>query len=302
MQKFTKKQTVTIATSALNEEANISAFLRSVLAQKTVNYNLDKILVISDGSTDKTVKFAKSFRDKRIVVIDNLKRVGKSKCLNQIFSSFKSDILVLFDADVRLASRNTVSNLIRPLLENSDIDLVGGIPKPYKGKTFMENAVNCTVRIYDNLKATHKTSYACEGRIMALSKRFAKKIKIPGNMIGNDAFIYYYAKKNGFKFEHVNNAIVKYRSPNNIRDQIRQNTRFLASNYRMQKFFGHAATSESSFPKGLYFNEALKEFLKHPVELLFIMGINMICRYRAKGSERLLTARWQVADSTKKLS
>ena len=51
----THKPTVTVAISAYNEEGNINYFLKSVIKQKIKNFTLKKILVISDGSTDKTV-------------------------------------------------------------------------------------------------------------------------------------------------------------------------------------------------------------------------------------------------------
>ena len=55
-----KLPTVTIATIACNEEANIKKFLESVLDQKEKGFKISTILVISDGSTDHTVKIAKS--------------------------------------------------------------------------------------------------------------------------------------------------------------------------------------------------------------------------------------------------
>ena len=63
MNKEIKKTlpTVTVALSAFNEETNIGNFIASVLKQKEENFVLEKILIISDGSTDKTAEIVKSF-------------------------------------------------------------------------------------------------------------------------------------------------------------------------------------------------------------------------------------------------
>ena len=50
-----KKLTVTIGIPAYNEEANVRNLLVSLLAQKETNFKLQEIIVVSDGSTDKTV-------------------------------------------------------------------------------------------------------------------------------------------------------------------------------------------------------------------------------------------------------
>ena len=56
--------TITIAICALNEEANIGKLLDSIMIQEEEGYKLEKILVISDGLTDRKVEIEKKFRQK----------------------------------------------------------------------------------------------------------------------------------------------------------------------------------------------------------------------------------------------
>lgn len=296
-----KKLTITIATSALDEDSNIKDFLNSVIGQNAKDYVLEKILVISDGSTDKTVEVVRSFKNKKIMVVDNPKREGKSKRLNQIFEMVESDVLVMFDADVRLDSPDTVSNLIKPFLENPDVDLAGGNPQVLAGKNIIERGVNCSFRVFDKLRVMGFWAYGCDGRIMAMTNKFAKSVKIPEDMIANDAYMYFFALSHGFKFMHVRDAIVNYRSPDNIRDQIRQNTRFIAAHYRLEHIFGSIVPQQYKMPKGYYVRETFIEFMKHPADAISLFCINLICRYKAKKNESKLTAIWQMADSTKSL-
>src|SRR6185437_12418364 len=111
-----KKQTVTIALSAYNEESNIKNFLLSLLVQKEEGFLLKNIIVISDGSTDSTVKIAKSVKSKKIQIIDSKIRMGKSVRLNAIYRMLDTDILVQSDADIILKGPNVLRNIIKPLL------------------------------------------------------------------------------------------------------------------------------------------------------------------------------------------
>src|SRR3989304_6639199 len=95
-----KNFSVTVAISALNEAHNITAFLRSVLSQKEEGFVLEKILIISDGSTDQTAELARALNSDKIEVRKYGERIGKSSRLNEIYKDLRSDILVQSDADV----------------------------------------------------------------------------------------------------------------------------------------------------------------------------------------------------------
>src|SRR3989344_1916132 len=143
-----KIPSVTIAVSAYNEAKNIESFLRSVVLQKEEGFKLKTTLVVSDGSTDDTVKKARSIKSSKIRVIDSKKRIGKSSRLNQIYKTLETDILVQSDADVVFAHEFVIRDLINPLIRNKKVGMCGGNPTPIKGKTFIEKAVNCTAEVY----------------------------------------------------------------------------------------------------------------------------------------------------------
>ena len=173
----TTLKTVTVALSALNEEGNILNFLKSVLAQKEEGFILEKILVISDGGTDRTVELARSLNSNKIEVIEQKERAGKAQRLNEIYKLLTSDILVQSDADVIFENEFVIRNLIKPIIENDKVGLCAGNPIPMKGKTFTERAVNCTVLAYAPLKKIRNISSA-DGKLLAFKKEFVKKICI----------------------------------------------------------------------------------------------------------------------------
>src|SRR5258708_22769035 len=192
--KMKKIITVTVAHSALNEENNINKFLESVLAQKEEGFRLEKILVISDGSTDNTISVARSLKSKKIVIKEHKHRIGKSSRLNEIYDDLNSDILVQSDADVVFSHKYVIRDIISPLINEKDVAMCGGYPEPIEGSTFVENAVNSTFNVYAGLRSTFNggnNSLSVDGRLLAYKKELVKKIYVPKDMIANDAYTFF---------------------------------------------------------------------------------------------------------------
>lgn len=297
--------TVTIAVSVYNEEENIIPFLGSVLMQKERGFVLEKIQIISDGSTDQTVKQVRKHKTELIDFTEGNHRLGKSTRLNTIYQSLTSDILVQTDADVIFSHPYVVAQLIMPFIRDRRVTLCGGHPQPIKGNTFTEDAINCTVAVYDELRREVRggnNAFSADGRLLALRKEFAKRFTIPEDMIANDAFVYFYARSHGYTYAFIPSATVYYRSPKNLKDHIRQNVRFIAAPKRLARYFSqHLITAEYSVPRLLFWKLTAREFIKHPFHCLYIWCVNWYCRLFAAITERQLTAIWSIARSTKQI-
>lgn len=298
-----KKPTITLAVSAYNKENNIAKFLKSVLAQKEKNFKLEKILIVSDGSTDKTVDKIKKMKSPFIEIIQHDKRLGKSSRLNEIYSGLKSDFLIQSDSDVLFAHSLVISKLIKPLIDIKKVGMCGGNPSPMTAETFTERAVNYTTQVFHKFRKTVKGGnniFSADGRLLAFKKEVIKKINIPNDMIANDAFAYFSTLILGYQYKFVKEASVYYRSPQSLKDQITQNTRFLAAPKRMTYYFPkELVKKEWQIPLNLLIKELFFQFLKHPIETLYIYTINRYCQIRAYLIERHLNAHWDIAHSTK---
>jgi len=301
--KNKKLPKVTVALSAYNEESNIKNFLKSVLKQKEEGFILDEILLYSDGSTDKTVQYAREVKSKRIKIINDTKRLGKSTRLNQLYGCLKNDYLIQSDADVVFSHKLIVRDMIKPLMEEKGVGMCGGNPKPVKGKTFTERAVNCTFEAYVPLRSELRGGnnvFSVDGRILAYRKEIVKKIVVPVDTIANDAYTFFRCLELGYKYKYVATAIVNFRSPQSLRDQVRQNTRFIAAPMRMGRLFDKNTVLREYFvPKSLLMKYMIKQFIKHPVMCSYVYLINTYCRFKANKNEKKLNAKWAVALSTK---
>src|SRR4030065_104507 len=96
------KFTVTVGIPAYNEEKNITSLLFAINQQSRNNFILDKIILLSDGSTDQTVTKAKQIKDFGLYISENQQRMGKAYSLDKIISQTNSDVLFIFDADIRI--------------------------------------------------------------------------------------------------------------------------------------------------------------------------------------------------------
>ncbi len=307
MKKINKNiKTVTVALSAFNEEKNIGRFLKSVLKQKEEGFKITGIWVFNDGSTDKTVDVVKSFKSHKIKVFDDKKRIGKSTRLNELYQKIESDILVQSDADIIMAHPFVICDLIKPLLTKSKVFMCGGNPVPLAGTTFTERAVNHTVEAYIPLRSTLRGGdniFSVDGRLLAYRKELVKKIHIPETMTSNDKFTYFSCLTLGYKYKYSETSTVYYRSPKTLKDQIRQNGRFVCSPIRHSRYFSpELVKAEMSIPREIIIRNGLKQFIKNPIMCAYIFSINAYCKARAKSFDKKITARWPIAFTTKNLN
>ncbi|MBS0377892.1 MAG: glycosyltransferase family 2 protein [Proteobacteria bacterium] len=115
--------TVTVIVTAYNEEDCIAAKLENLLGLDYPAERL-KVLVVSDGSTDRTEEISARFAPGRVSVLRVEGRRGKTACQNAAAAASTSEVLVFTDATTRLQGP-----CVRRLVENfgdSHVGCVGG--------------------------------------------------------------------------------------------------------------------------------------------------------------------------------
>src|SRR3989344_8508506 len=165
-----KKPTVTIGISAFNEEANIIRLIQSILHQKEINFKLDKIIVISDGSNDNTDKRIKKIKNSKILFSDYRKRKGLYARQNEIVKRANGDILVILDADIVPKNTLFLNTLIQPIIENKKIGIVGAVTSCLEPVNFIErvlkNSHDLKLSIFKQFRNGNNV-YLCHGRVRA---------------------------------------------------------------------------------------------------------------------------------------
>ena len=137
-----KKLKVAAIVPAYNEEKTIGNVLKVLLSAKELN----EIIVVSDGSTDKTAQISKSFGvspvrnfknnafsntfeskiSNGVKVLEGSERTGKGRAMKKGVKNTDADIIAFFDADLIGLVPEHVSVLVQPILK-SEAKMVVGI-------------------------------------------------------------------------------------------------------------------------------------------------------------------------------
>ena len=108
---------VTILIAAYNEENSIEGTLKNKL---NLHYPKEKIeiIVISDGSTDKTDEIVKQYKEQGVKLLRQEPRAGKTSALNMAVPTAKGDILIFSDAN-SLYAPDALNKLVQNFSEQN---------------------------------------------------------------------------------------------------------------------------------------------------------------------------------------
>ncbi len=297
---ISKKTTITVGIPAFNEEKNIVELLDSIEKQNRSAFSVEKILVISDGSSDNTVKSAKKNHIQKLEVIEFPKRSGKNKALEFIQKQTTTDILVLFDADVQIRDTHFIEKLIDPIINNKS-NLTSASVIPIKNNTFFGKILYFSNRFKLNLYESWNMGnnlYTCHGRALAMDKKMYSKMNYE-NIIADDALAFLTAKKNNLKYSYSKNAQVFYRIPKTINDHTKQSTRFMNSQKQLYKYFD-AKIIDSSYkiPMVLAVKTTFSYFMKEPISMIMYVFIFTYLKILTSMKNNELTV-WETARTSK---
>ncbi len=128
------KATVNVVIPALNEEANISLCLASVARQTK---RPDKIILIDDGSTDRTIAFAQAFCAANALEVQIIHRkapIGKTPTLKRQAREFHYDVEFILDGDTVLESNNYIERVVEELYKGPGIACACGTILPLRDR------------------------------------------------------------------------------------------------------------------------------------------------------------------------
>jgi len=185
------KQRISVVISVYNEEGVIREKLENTL-MLLYPAELLEIIVVSDGSSDRTNQIVTAFEDPRIKLAAFAERKGKTACLNQVVPEAKGEILVFTDANsmfpvdaLQKFSRNFTCE---------EVGLVTGWTK-YRKPGGEEESVGLYARLEMVTKQAESQISSCvgaDGAVFAVRKNLYRPLQdhdindfvIPLNVIG----------------------------------------------------------------------------------------------------------------------
>lgn len=185
------KQRISVIISVFNEEGVIREKLENTL-MLLYPAELLEIIIVSDGSTDRTNQIVTSFADPRIKLAAFSERKGKTACLNQVIPDAKGEILVFTDAN-SMFPVDALLNFSRNFA-CEEIGLVTGWTK-YRKPGGEEESVGLYARLEMITKKAESLISSCvgaDGAVFAIRKNLYLPLRdddindfvIPLNVIG----------------------------------------------------------------------------------------------------------------------
>lgn len=113
---------VSVILPVYNNERTIAAAVGSILNQSFTNFEL---IIVNDGSTDKTAEYLSSLSDSRIRIIGDHNNQGLPKRLNQAVRESRGVYIARMDAD-DISFPERLTKQVAFLDAHPDVDLVAG--------------------------------------------------------------------------------------------------------------------------------------------------------------------------------
>ncbi len=267
------KLSVSVLIAAYNEESTIGHILSDILDQETQSFNLQQIIVVTDGCDDQTATQVRMKVDPRIILVENTIRKGKVACLEQAMDFVTSEIIIQLDADIRLGHQFAFDKLITPLQGNSTIGLTCGEYLPWAQDTFVSKIAYTGLKMFGDIKNSlgiKALRYRCNGRMLALRTLIARTISFKSNC-PHDVYTFYHVIDAGYNAVFCPEAISYYWVVNTWRDYFKQHVRYMRVNAHLYFPTIHKQYTTITFPiKVKYCLYALVN-RKYPLSHIFIL-------------------------------
>ena len=115
------KGLISVVIPVYNREKYIKECIDSVLNQTYQNF---EIIIVDDGSTDKTVEIIESINDERIKLFKN-NHLGVSEATNFAFKQINGEYIALLDSDDTMIS-DRLEYQFNYMENNQNIDVIVG--------------------------------------------------------------------------------------------------------------------------------------------------------------------------------
>lgn len=171
--------TVAAVIPAYNEEKTIREIIEVLKETNQIN----KIIVVNDGSTDNTYRVAKKTKVK---VINLRKNIGKGGAMKVGFKKTNEDIILFLDADLIGLTKKHIEDLISPVL-NKKADMSLGV--------FVNGKIHTDI--------AHKITPFFSGQRAVKRELFSSIDEIEISRYGVEMALTKYVKKNNIDFVKV---------------------------------------------------------------------------------------------------
>lgn len=231
---------ISVGLIAYNEEENIKNLVLRILGQELLEFEINEVIVVSSGCTDKTNDIVReiSSNNNKVKLLVEEDRRGKYYAINLFLKHAKSEIIVLESADT-LPNIDAIEKICRPLLD-ARVGIVASRPKPMNK---INNFINYFSYVQWEILHFISSDTAKFGELIAFKKVITK---ISPTAVDEEEIARLITRK-GFKGVYVPSAIVFNNGPRNLSDIISQRRRIFAGHLSLSHDKNFKVSTMSSF-------------------------------------------------------
>lgn len=237
-----KEMSVSVVIPAYNEEANLTHCLDSI-ARQDFKGSME-VIVVNDGSTDKTGEIASTYP---LSLLEMEKNLGKAQALNLGIMKSINDIIIFSDSDSQLAD-DAVSALVRCLAERPDAHAVAGkvLVRDCQSKN---NILQCFQKIEYHfeqdvnrfLQSLSGGVLVCPGPLFAIRREVIDVLRFSDLTVVEDADFTIRAQMRSMKVIQEPRAMVYTCAPRSIGGWLAQRKRWWYGNLQLWDIYNHWA-------------------------------------------------------------
>jgi len=269
--KFRKSRfSISVGVMAYNEEKIIGQCLNALLNQQLRTGTINKIFVVSSGSTDKTNQIVQGYSksDNRVKLIAQQVRSGKAAAINEFLDVAQGDIAVVESADT-VPTSNAIEELIRPF-SDPQVGMTGAHPVPLND---IQGFVGfCVHKIWELHHHIALDSPKC-GEMIAFRNIVAK---IPKYTAVDEATIEGIIRRQNLNLAYAENAIVYNKGPETVKDFIRQRRRIASGHRHLRVTTQHEVSTQKP---GNLLRYVIANQRWTPKEILYMLVLMLIEAY-----------------------
>ncbi len=225
---------ITVLVPAFNEEDHIEKCIEGLL-ETDYPERKKQILVIDDGSTDKTLEKAKKYESDNLKVLHK-KNGGKYSALNYGLMFADGDIVFSVDAD-SIVSRGAVKLMVKRFQSSSDIGAIAGNVKVLNENSFLTRCQALEYLVGINIFRTALDVFGSVSVVPGCLGAFRKNLLKGGGSYDPDTLtedfdVTIKMRKLGKTVQASSEAFVFTEVPNNIKDLYLQRIRWYRGTFQ----------------------------------------------------------------------
>jgi len=266
------KPTLSVIMSAYNEESSIKACLESIITQVEDSFTLHEIIVISDGSQDRTVAVAESIDHPKLRIIAYTDNKGMQERLNEGFKIAQGDFLFKIDADLTLYSPTSLQEMMTAAETTQSEAII--MFREYRNP---QTLIQKYAFFWDSLRKKILTQLSHDFFILRvtggylLSKEAYRNITIANDVIEEDHFVLLTVLSTNKKASHLETPLMYGNYLTSWNHVVRQYARYTTSTITTQHFSQEILGQyHPTIPRKVVANTLLRHLIRRPQDSIHI--------------------------------